>query len=118
MNSNKQCEESHENVVLAAYGELPDDEAHGLATHLEVCPECREELEQLVALKTLSAAYPMQEPDANLIARSRRRLEDALDALPPRRWYDRVAIWMTKTATGLQAAPAAAGLLLIAGGGA
>jgi hypothetical protein len=118
MNSQKQCEEIHERVVLAAYGELPDDEAHGLATHLEVCPECREELEQLLALKTLSAAHPMAEPDANMVARSRRRLEDALDALPPRRWYDRVAEWMTRTATGLQAAPAAACLLLVAGVGA
>ena len=118
MNSEKQCEQIHEKVVLAAYGELPDDEAHGLAMHLEVCPECREELEQLLALKTLSAAYPMLEPDANLAARSRRRLEDALDALPPRRWYDRVAEWMTRTATGLQAAPAAAFLLLVAGVGA
>lgn len=118
MNSNKQCEEIHEKVVLAAYGELPDDEAPGLAMHLEVCRECREELEQLLALKTLSAAHPMLEPDANMVARSRRRLDDALDALPPRRWYDRVAVWMTRTATGLQAAPAAACLLLVAGVGA
>jgi hypothetical protein len=118
MNSAKQCEEIHEKVVLAAYGELPDDEAHSLATHLEVCLECREELEQLLALKTLSAAHPMSEPEANMVARSRRRLEDALDALPPRRWYDRVAGWMTRTATGLQAAPAAACLLLVAGVGA
>lgn len=118
MNSQKQCEEIHEKVVLAAYGELPDDAAHSLALHLEACPECREELEQLLALKTLSAANPMQEPDANMVARSRRRLEDALDALPPRRWYDRVAEWMTRTATGLQAAPAAACLLLVAGVGA
>lgn len=118
MNSTKQCEEIHAKVVLAAYGELPDDEAPGLAMHLEVCAECQEELEQLLALKTLSAAHPMLEPDANMVARSRRRLEDALDALPPRRWYDRVAEWMTRTATGLQAAPAAACLLLIAGVGA
>jgi hypothetical protein len=115
------CAEAHEKIVLAAYGELPDDEAHKLALHLREgdagCAECREEQEQLLALKKLSAAYPVLEPNANLVARSRTRLEDALDALPPKRWYDRVADWMTRTATGLQAAPVAACLLLVAGAG-
>jgi hypothetical protein len=117
MNSDKQCAEIHEKVVLAAYGELPDDEAHKLALHLSTCDDCRMEQEQLLALKTLSAAHPVLEPDANLVARSRARLEEALDALPPKRWYDRIAEWMTRTATGLQAAPAAACLLLVAGAG-
>ncbi len=115
------CEEAHEKIVLAVYGELPDDEAHKLALHLREgdhgCAECREEQEQLLALKKLAASYPVLEPNANLIARSRTRLEDALDALPPKRWYDRVADWMTRTATGLQSAPVAACLLLVAGAG-
>jgi hypothetical protein len=115
------CEEAHERIVLAAYSELPDEEAHKLALHLregdQGCAECREEQEQLLALKKLAAAFPVIEPNANLVARSRTRLEDALDALPPKRWYDRVADWMTRTATGLQAAPVAACLLLVAGAG-
>src|SRR5580658_5871892 len=115
------CEEAHEKIVLAAYGELPDDEAHKLALHLmeggQGCAECREEQEQLLALKKLASAYPVLEPNANLVARSRTRLEDSLDALPPKQWYDRVADWMTRTATGLQAAPVAACLLLVAGSG-
>jgi anti-sigma factor RsiW len=111
------CTEIHEKVVLAAYGELPDDQAHTLAMHLAGCTECRQEQEQLLALKTLSAAYPMLEPNANLVARSRTRLEDSLDALPPKQWYDRVADWMTRTAAGLQSAPVAACLLLVAGAG-
>ncbi len=111
------CAETHERVVLAAYGELPDDQDHALALHLEGCAACRKEQEQLLALKTLAAAYPVELPDANLVARSRRRLEDSLDAIPPKRWYDRVADWMTRTATGLQAAPVAACLLLVAGAG-
>jgi anti-sigma factor RsiW len=117
-NARKQCAEIHESVVLAVYGELPDDEVHALAMHLEGCPECREEQEQLFALKTLSEANPIPELDPNLVVRSRTRLEEALDALPPKRWYDRVAEWMTRTANGLQAAPAAACLLLVAGVGA
>src|SRR5277367_6290044 len=111
------CTEIHEKVVLAAYGELPDDQVHTLTMHLAGCVECRQEQEQLLALKTLSAAYPMLEPNANLVARSRTRLEDALDALPRKRWYDRVGDWMTRTATGLQSAPVAACLLLVAGAG-
>jgi anti-sigma factor RsiW len=105
------CAEIHEKVVLAAYGELPDDQAHMLSLHLASCSECREEQEQLLALKTLSAAYPVLEPNANLVARSRTRLEESLDALPPKQWYDRLGDWMTRTATGLQSAPVAACLL-------
>jgi anti-sigma factor RsiW len=111
------CAEIHEKVVLAAYGELPDDQNHAMTLHLMSCKECREEQEQLLALKTLSAAYPVLEPSPNLVARSRTRLEESLDALPPKRWYDRLAGWMTRTATGLQSAPAAACLLLVAGAG-
>jgi anti-sigma factor RsiW len=111
------CAEIHEKVVLAAYGELPDDQAHMLSLHLASCSECREEQEQLLALKTLSAAYPVLEPNANLVARSRTRLEESLDALPPKQWYDRLGDWMTRTATGLQSAPVAACLLLVAGAG-
>jgi hypothetical protein len=111
------CAEIHERVVLAAYGELPDDQAHALTQHLAGCADCREEQEQLLALKKLSAAHPVLEPNANLIARSRTRLEESLDAIPPKRWYDRVGDWMTRTATGLQSAPVAACLLLVAGAG-
>jgi hypothetical protein len=117
MASGMNCAEIHEKVVLAAYSELPDEQAHALSLHLAACAECRDEQEQLQALKTLAAAYPQLEPNANLVARSRTRLEDALDALPPKRWYDRLADWMTRTATGLQSAPVAACLLLVAGAG-
>ena len=117
MVSGMNCAEIHEMVVLAAYSELPDEELHALSLHLAHCDECRGEQEQLQALRTLSAAYPPLEPNANLVARSRTRLADALDALPPKQWYDRLADWMTRTATGLQSAPVAACLLLVAGSG-
>ena len=46
------------------------------------------------------------------------RLEEALDALPPWRWYERVGQRMMNGFASLQAAPVAACLLLLAGVGA
>lgn len=112
------CELSHERIVLAVYGELPDDAAHELDRHLAACPECQKEREQLRAMKLLADAYPVQEPDANLVARSRLRLEDALDALPPKTWLERFAQRLSNNFASLQAAPVAAALLLLVGAGA
>ncbi|MGH9599055.1 MAG: HEAT repeat domain-containing protein, partial [Terracidiphilus sp.] len=111
------CEVAHERIVTASYGELPDEQTHELERHMASCPDCENEREQLLALKVLASAYPVVEPGPNLIARSRLRLEEALDALPPMHWYERLAQRMTNNFAILQAAPAAVLLLLIAGGG-
>lgn len=112
------CEVAQERIVTAAYGELPDEQAHELEQHLAGCKECQAEREQLLALKLLAEAYPVLEPDANLVARSRQRLEEVLDALPPMRWYERLSQRMRNSFAGLQAVPVAACLLLILGAGA
>jgi anti-sigma factor RsiW len=112
------CEVAHERIVTAAYGELPDEQTHELERHMDGCPGCREEREQLLALKVLAGANPVLEPDANLVARSRLRLEEALDALPPMSWLDRLGQRMMNNFASLQAAPVAACLLLVAGAGA
>ena len=112
------CELAHERIVMAVYGELPDDATHELDRHLASCPDCHKELEQLRALKVLADAYPVEEPAANLVARSRLRLEDALDALPPKTWLERFAQRLNNNFASLQAAPVAACLLLLIGGGA
>jgi len=112
------CELAHERIVTAAYGELPDEQIHELERHLADCAECQAERQQLLAMKVLADAYPVAEPEANLVARSRQRLEEALDALPPKRWYERLSQRMMNGFAGLQAAPLAAGLLLVAGIGA
>ncbi|MGA2807231.1 MAG: HEAT repeat domain-containing protein [Terracidiphilus sp.] len=112
------CELAHERIVMAAYGELPDELTHELERHMTGCPECQKEREQLLALKVLADANPVLEPNANLVARSRMRLEEALDALPPKRWYERVGQRMMNNFSSLQAAPVAACLLLVAGAGA
>ena len=112
------CELAHERIVLSAYGELSDEFQHELDRHLAACTECSEERQQLLALKTLAAAHPVIEPDANLVARSRLRLEEALDSLPPRRWYERFGQRIVNNFSNLQAAPVAACLLLVVGAGA
>jgi anti-sigma factor RsiW len=112
------CELAHERIVLAAYGELPDEQAHELDRHLAGCSECSVERQQLLALKTLATAHPVVEPHPNFVARSRMRLEEALDALPPKSWYERFGQRILNNFSNLQAAPVAALLLLIAGAGA
>ncbi len=111
------CELAHESIACAVYGELTDEQLHLLNRHLVGCPGCRMEMEQAQALKLLADAYPVQEPDANLIARSRLHLEEALDALPPRRWYERITQQLQNNFAGLQSAPVAAALMLLIGAG-
>jgi hypothetical protein len=112
------CELAHERIVLAAYGELLDEQIHELDRHLAACTECSQERQQLLALKTLATAYPVIEPDPNFVTRSRIRLEESLDAIPPKRWFERFGQRVLNNFANLQAAPVAAVLLLIVGGGA
>jgi len=112
------CELAHERIVTAAYSELPDEQIHELERHMAGCAECQTERDQLLALKLLADAHPVLEPAPNLVARSRQRLAEALDALPPKRWYERLSQRLTNNFASLQAAPVAACLLLVAGSGA
>src|SRR5579871_2999830 len=112
------CEIAHERIVAAAYGELSDEQIHELERHMAGCHDCHTEREALQALRVLADAYPVIEPSPNLIARSRQRLEEALDALPPKRWYERLGQRMVVNFASLQSAPVAAALLLVAGMGA
>ena len=106
------CEGAREGMILAAYGELPDELAIGLEQHLVSCHECLQELQTIRELGDLLALQPLVEPDPNLVAQSRMRLDEALDALPrhgflTRLWANGVA-WMGH----VQAAPALATLLV------
>jgi anti-sigma factor RsiW len=112
------CKVAHERIVTAAYGELADEQARELEQHLAGCPECGKEREQVMSLKALAGAYPVAEPEANLAARARLRLAEALDALPPRRWYERLGQYARNNLASLMAAPVTACLLLMVGAGA
>jgi anti-sigma factor RsiW len=112
------CEVAQEQLVTAAYGELAGEQARELERHLAGCAACGKEREQLLALKELAGAHPVMEPDANLVARSRMKLNAALDSLPAQRWHERLGRQIRNNFVGLMAAPVAACLLLAAGVGA
>ncbi len=112
------CELARERIVAAAYAELSDELTHELDRHVDGCPDCQADREQLQALKVLAGAFPVLEPEANLVARSRLRLEEALDQIPPKRWYERFGQRILNNFANMQAAPVAACLLLLVGAGA
>lgn len=76
------CDSAQQNIVLAQYGELPDELQHPLEQHLSLCEDCRREWNAMLALGEELAQHPLIEPSPNLLAASRMRLDDALDALP------------------------------------
>ena len=112
------CELARERIVAAAWQELSDEQAHELERHVGACPECQRECEQVLALKVLMEANPVQEPAPNMVARARLRLDEVIDTLPPKRWYERWSTLAWKNFARLQSAPVAVVILLVVGGGA
>jgi hypothetical protein len=106
------CNQSQENIVLAQYGELPDELQFPLEQHLGQCEDCRREWNALLALHEELALTPLLEPSPNLLAASRMRLDEALDAMPPQspvqRFWGSAFRWLGF----VQGAPALATLLI------
>ncbi|HTV15234.1 MAG TPA: HEAT repeat domain-containing protein [Acidobacteriaceae bacterium] len=112
------CQMAQEDIVLAVYGELPDDRAHQLEQHLAQCDRCRQEMEAISGLQKAMSVLPVEEPTPSLLARTRLRLDEALDALPHggfllRRWQS-----FLRGFGRLQSAPIMASALLVLGLGA
>ncbi len=106
------CDGARDSIILAAYGELPDQDAIGLEQHLAICQECLEELESLKRMDDLTAAYPMADPDPNLLTQSRMRLDEALDAIPQHGFLTQLQANATAWLMHLKGAPALATLLV------
>jgi len=106
------CEHAQQNIILAQYGELPDELQFPLEQHLSGCEDCSREWNALMALNEELALMPMVEPSPNLLAASRMRLDEALDSMPQRsisqRFFGNAFRWLGF----LQGAPALATLLL------
>jgi len=109
------CQVAHERILEASYGELADDLAHELERHLAGCDACRAEQQELAEFQQLAALFPVADPDPNLVARARMRLDEALDALPPRSFTSRLRERFTRSFFGLAAMPIAASALLLVG---
>jgi hypothetical protein len=106
------CELVKENIILANYGELPDEFAGTLEQHLESCEECRREWDEMRVLEEQLALLPVVEPSPNLLAQSRMRLDDALDLIPPHGFLTRIKSNFFSWVGHVQAAPALATLLV------
>jgi HEAT repeats len=106
------CELVKENIILANYGELPDEFAGTLEQHLESCEECRREWDEMRVLEEQLALLPVVEPSPNLLAQSRMRLDDALDLIPAHGFLTRFKSNFFAWVGHVQAAPALATLLV------
>ena len=106
------CEGVRDSVMLAAYGELPDEEAIWVEEHLAVCSACRHEFEALRQMSEVLSFHPLCDPDPNLLAQSRMRLDEALDALPQHGFLTGLQVSAISWLRHLQGAPALATLLV------
>ena len=109
------CETAQQQLVLLEYGELPDEFQFALERHLEGCDDCRREWNAMLLLHDELALAPVLEPSPNLLTASRMRLDEALDAIPPRSFGQRFAANAFRWLSFVQGAPALATLLLGAG---
>ncbi len=109
------CESAQENIALAAWGELPDEQRLPLEQHLTSCESCRSEYEAVQGLVKAMSLLPVEEPSANLLTRARLRLEEALDALPPESLPVRMMQRFLLGLSRLRSAPIAATVLLMMG---
>ncbi len=107
-----QCQDAQDRIVLAQYGELPDAQTVLLEQHLTLCEACRREWHVLIALHETLAVNPVVEPSPNLLAASRMRLDDALDAMPGRSLGQRISANLHRWLGYVSGAPALTTLLL------
>lgn len=106
------CEMAKENIILANYGELPDEYSVALEQHLDGCDDCRAEVDAMQELDEHLALLPVIEPSPNLVAQARVRLDEALDAIPQHGFLTRLRSGFFSWMGHVQSAPALATLLL------
>jgi hypothetical protein len=109
------CDLAQEHIVLSVYGELPDDRAPQLEQHLTQCERCRQEMEAVSALHRALSSAPIVEPSPSLLARTRLRLDEALDAMPQASFFRSLSQRIRRSFGILQGAPVMAMTLLAAG---
>ena len=106
------CDIAQQRMVLASYGELPDDEAILLERHLQDCVACRQELAEVQEMFSALESRPLPELNPNLLAQSRMRLDEALDQIPSHSFGAQLRTSFFRWLGHIQSAPALATLLL------
>ena len=106
------CEIALEHMVLASYGELPAEQAIVLERHLTDCTICRSEMAALGTVMQAMELRPVAELSPNFLARSRVRLDEALDEIPTHGALARLRINFYRWVGNIQSAPALATLLV------
>jgi anti-sigma factor RsiW len=114
MNAQTNCDQAQQDMVLAQYGELGDQQQLALDAHLEACEECRREAIALFALNEEFAFTPL-DPTPNQLTAARLRLDEALDGMPSRSFGARVRANFFRWVGTAQTAPALMVLVLGAG---
>ncbi len=106
------CEAARDHIILAYYGELPDELAGALEQHIEGCEECQAELNAMRFLDERMAFHPVTEPSPNLLTQSRMRLDEALDMIPPHGFLSSLRTNFFAWVGHVHSAPALATLLV------
>lgn len=106
------CVVAQEHLVSMMYGELDDELLLALERHLPECSACAAELAALEQVRLALAFVPRREPSPNLLAQSRMRLDDALDAQSPHGFMTRLRASFFRWTGFVQGAPALAVLLV------
>jgi HEAT repeat protein/putative zinc finger protein len=109
------CEWVRENIVLHVYGELADDARHELEQHVARCADCAAELKAEQEFHALLSQAPATEPQPNLLAASRMRLQEALETAEQGRWWNRLAFDPANWLRQVRFSPALASAILILG---
>jgi hypothetical protein len=100
------CDTAQQNMILAGYGELHDEQMDGLEEHLAHCEDCRTEFAALQAFEATMGLHPMLEPSPNLLAQARLKLDEELDLIPPHGFLTRVQGLFFGALANMQSAPA------------
>jgi hypothetical protein len=109
------CEWVKDNILLYVYNELPDDARYELEQHLARCSDCTAELKSTRKFNTMLSELTVEEPSPNLVAASRMRLQETLEATPQGTFWNRLIFDPGAWLRQVRFSPALAAVLFILG---
>lgn len=111
------CDWVRENITFYVYNELEDDARYEVEQHLARCPECATELKTVRKFHAVLSQSPVKEPNPNLLAASRMRLQEALETTTQGGFWQRLIFdpgnWMRQ----IRLSPALTAAIFIVGFG-